>query len=334
VQQIHYQEPQVVQATPLDLELFGKNDEELFAVGRAAFAAGDYSRAASAFGRIADLYPDSKRHAAALFDAGLSHRARGEWRAALERFRAMENGYTGPDADEAAFRAAECHYNLRQLAEARAALDRLAQREDLEVGERVRALDQRGIVELEMGDPEAAERSLRAALSTFGESQEQERLDDHYAAEAQFYLGEVYRRHFEAVALDPSRSGQDQLAEAMERKCQLLITAQGHYLRVLRTRDAEAVVAAGYRVGELYDELVRQLLEAPLPPGLDAEQQAAYRGLLRQRVRVPVEKAIRNYEDTLTIAQRAGVAGRFVERTQASLDRMKQALADTGPPGS
>src|SRR6266540_3215306 len=159
--------PDEVKVSRLDLELAGKNDEELFAIGTAAYGAADYARAAAAFARLADLFPTSRHEPAALFNAGLAFERVDEWRLALERFRTMERKYEGPDALEAAFRIAECQYHLRELAEARANLDALARREDLAAGDRVRALAQRGIIELEQDNPEEAERTLRLALSAY-----------------------------------------------------------------------------------------------------------------------------------------------------------------------
>ncbi len=120
----------LVEAGPEDVDLAGRqNDEELFAIGTAAFGAGDHRKAAAAFGRRGRPLPRRRSaHAAALFDAGLSYERLGEWRLALERFRALARAYTGPDADEASFRVAECLWHLRELAEARAVLDGLARR--------------------------------------------------------------------------------------------------------------------------------------------------------------------------------------------------------------
>ena len=245
---------------------------------------------------------------------------------ALERFRALAKAYTGPDANEASFRVAECLWHLHELAEARTELDGLARRDDLEPLDHVRALTWRGVVELDQDDAEAAERSLRLALSAWQEAEERELLDDYYPAQAQYYLGEVYRRHFQAVRLDPARDGEAKLGEDLETKAQMLLSAQGHYLRTIRMGNPDWAVAAGYRIGELYDELYVQMTGAALPPGLDAEHQAAYREELRRKVRVLVVKAISIYETTLATARRTGVDNAFVERTQSSLERMKKEL--------
>jgi tetratricopeptide (TPR) repeat protein len=324
-------EPEPLVVSPLDLELAGKNDEELFAIGQAAFSAGDHARAAAAFGRLADLFPGSRHHATALFDAGLAHQRLEQWRLALERFRALARGYQGPDALEAAFKEAECRYHLDELEEARGLLDALAHR-PLPTGEQVRALTQRGVVELELGRSEEAERTLRLAVSTWKLASEAERLDDLYAAQAQFYLGETYRQHFLAVTLDPSKDGEPKLAQDLEDKASLLLSAQGHYLRTIRMNNADWAVAAGFRIGELYDAFHAALVEAPLPAGLDEEEQAAYRTELRRKVRILVTKAIGIYEQTLAVAGRSRVEdNRFVARTQASLERMKQALLGLPP---
>lgn len=325
-------EPERVEVSRLDLELAGKNDEELFAIGQAAFSAADHARAANAFGRLADLFPASRHEATALFNAGLAHQRLEQWRLALTRFRTLERRYEGPDAVEAGFKQAECHYHLGELGEARAVLDGLARRPALPAGERIRALTQRGVVELELALPEEAEQALRLAVSTWKLGSETERLDDYFPSQAQFYLGEVYRGHFLAVRLDPSRDGEGKLAKDLEDKASLLLSAQGHYLRAIRMGHADWAVASGYRIGELYDALHAALVEAPLPPGLDAEETEAYRSELKRKVRVLITKAIAIYERTLAVAGRSRVENnRFVEETQASLDRMKQALREVPP---
>ena len=327
---LRFPEEEVV-ASKLDLELSGKNDEELFLVGSAAYGAKDYARSAAAFARLADLFSSSPHLATALFNAGLAYEQLEEWRLALERFIPLARDYEGKDALEAAFKMAECQYQLRELGDAKGTLAAIAARKDLPLPERVRVWTQLGVVELEDGHADDAERSLRKAVVAAEGAGDAERLDPYYPAQAEYYLGETYRGWFESSALDPSQADEQELAKALEQKSELLLSAQGHYLCAIRLGDDRWAVASGYRVGELYDQFRRQLLDAPLPPGLDAEAQEAYRALLKSRVRVLAAKAVSAYEAALLRASRSGVEDlRFLSEAQGSLERLKLALSDGG----
>ena len=322
-------DPEEVKVSPLDLELADKNDEELFAVGTAAYGAKDYPRAAAAFARIADRFPGSRHEPAALFDAGLAYEELGEWRLALERFRALSRGWEGPDALEAAFKVAECQYQLRELGDTHATLEAIAALPALPPGARVRVLTQLGVVELEDGRPDQAEETLRRALAAWQALGDEERLDPYYPAQAEYYLGETYRGWFLALAVDPSAGDERRLQEDLEHKAEMLLSAQGHYLRAIRMGDDRWAVASGYRIGELYDAFRQQLLEASLPPGLDEEAARAYRTELRKRVRVLAAKAVSAYEAALGRASRSRIDDlRFLGEAQQALQRLQRALED------
>lgn len=323
--------PEEVKVSPLELELQGKNDEELFALGMAADAAKQWARAATAFARIADRFPGSRHEATAIFDAGLAYQRMSEWRLALERFQAFVRGWEGPDALEASFHIAECHYHLEDLAAAHATLAAVAAQPGLEPAVRVRALTLLGVLELEDGKPEEAERTLRRALAAWTAIGDAERLDPYFAAQAEYTIGEIYRRWFLTVNVDPSKDSDAKVQEAMEQKSNLLLSAQGHYLRSIRLGDHTWAVASGARVGELYDGFREQLLTAPLPPGLDEEEQQAYRDLLRARVRVLAAKAVTAYEAALGRASVSGVTDdevRILADARQALRRLEDALRE------
>ena len=321
--------PEELTVSALDLELAGKNDEELFAIGTAAYGAKDFERAAAAFARIPDRFPGSPHEAAALFDAGLAYEGLGKWELALERFRALAAGYLGPDALEAAFKVAECLYQLGDLSKTHEALLAIAARPGLDPSSLVRVLTQLGVVELEDGRPDDAERTLRRALAAFQAAASAEPLDPYYPAEAEYYLGETYRSWFLALSVDPSTSDEEKLEETLEHKSEMLLSAQGHYLRAIRMGDDRWAIASGVRVAELYDDFRRQLLEAPLPPGLDEEAARAYREELRSKVRVLATKAVAAYEAALGRAARSGVDDlRFLGEAEEALQRLREALLD------
>ncbi len=322
--------PDAPAPTALDAELAGKNDEELLAIGTAAAGAaapGDDARAAAAFAALADRFPRSPHVPEALLGAGAAYARQGEWRLALERFRALE-ARGGPEALEGGFGAAEAHYRLDDLPEARATLERILARPELPAAARVRALAERGVVELDAGKPDRAEATLREALAAYAAASATERLAPAAAAQACFYLGEVRRAALLAAPLDPAHADPGVLAAELERKSELLLSAQEEYLAAIRLGDERWAVAAGYRVGELYDALREQVLEAPLPPGLDDAQAASYRAELRREVRVLAAKAMTAYEETLALARRAGVDDvRFLADAESSLGRLRATLA-------
>jgi tetratricopeptide (TPR) repeat protein len=320
--------PEAVEVRRSDLDLAGLNEGELFAAGLAASQAGDPRRAAAAFGRLADRYPASPRRDAARLRSGLAREELGEWRAALARFLPLAAG-SGPEAERAAFEAAACHHRLGEVAQARALLDGLA-RGDRAPAVRLRALVERGVVELEGGDPDSAERSLEAALAEWSGASGEERLDERVPAKARFWLGEVWRARFLAAPLDLS-AGERELEAALEEKGRLLLQAQGHYLQAARRGSPDFGVAGVARVGELYESLHAELAAAPPPPGLDAAGAAAWRAELSGRLRVLARKALEAYQGAVDAARARGVEGDFAADAARALERVKRLLLPPGP---
>ena len=76
----------------------------------------------------------------------------------------------------------------------------------------------------------------------------------------------------------------------------------------------------------MYEDLHEQLVNAPLPRGLDEQQSVLYRQQLRDKVKNLVGKAIRVYEQTLSTAQRVGAQNPYVKKTEDALERLRKLL--------
>jgi tetratricopeptide (TPR) repeat protein len=316
----------VTPGSPEEIELSGMNDEELFALGTSSFAAEDFEKASRCFSRLADLFPQSPHFAAATYNAGLAYERLRKFADALERFKVLADPAKGTDdALDASFRAAECYYHLDDYLPAIDVLTTLAAREDIPVQDQLEARVQRGICLIEAGKLDDAEKQLRESLLWWSSHKERERLDEYYPAQGQFFLGEIYRIYFENVELDPDQ-GEEKLHKDLEYKCQMLLSAQGHYLRAIRLGHGQWATAAGFRIGSLYETLYDAMLNARVPSELNEEEAEIYRKELRDQVRVLVTKAINVYEQTLAAAERIGAETPFVEKTRESLERMKQIL--------
>lgn len=303
------------------------NDEELFARGTSAYAAGEYRKAARYFDRVVDFFPKSAHRRQSLYQGGLAYQRLSQWEPALERFAELSDPLKGSDtALDAAFRAAETLYHLGRYAEAAGILETLASRADLPAPRRIEAQVQHGVCVLEAGLSQPAESSLRKALAMWEELPNKDDAGDYFPAQAQFFLGEIYRFHYESVALDPLK-GVDELTRDLENKAELLLSAQGHYLRAIRIGNGYWATASGAQIGRLYENLYEHMVSSPVPPELtNAEQIALYRQELRKKIRVLITKAINIYERTLEAAERIGAQNAFVARTRESLKKMKELL--------
>jgi TolA-binding protein len=309
-----------------DLALLRMNDEELFAAGSSAFAAGDPARAAACFERLVTAFPESTHRIRARFNAGLARERMEDWDAARLHFSELANPLGTGDALDAAFHQAEALYHLDRYPEAATLLGKISARTDLPAARRIEAQVQQGICQVDAGDLDEGEKTLRSALVASKEAADRgEPADEYITAQAQFFLGEVYRLHCEGVTFDPEAKA-DELSRTLEYKAELLLSAQGHYLRAIKIGNGYWATAAGERIGNLYEVLHRQMIDSPTPRELNSEEADVYRQELRRRIKVLLTKAIGVYETTVATAERIGTGGPFVDRARASLERMKQLL--------
>lgn len=328
-----------------DLELEKLNDEELFAAGTSFYASEDYAQAARYFGRVCDFHSQSKHYRPALYNAGLALEKIKQWEEAWVRFSVLSDPVKGVgDALDASFRVAECDYHLERYTDAIDVLRNIADRTDVSADKRIEARVQQGICELEIDQKDAAESTLRSVLTYWNSLPDKDLVDDYFPGQAQFFIGEIFRLHYEAVALDGNKSTA-KLAEDLEYKSELLLSSQGHYLRAIRIGNGYWATAAGNRIGGLYENMYDHMIHAPAPVELVASEQEIYRAELRKKIRVLIGKAITVYERTLEAAERIGASSPFVQQTRESLQRMKDLLlaeakaeeevkATATPPGS
>lgn len=308
-----------------DLELEKLNDEELFAAGSSFYAAEDFKQAARYFGRLADFWPNSKHRRIALYNCGLADEKLELWEEAFQRFHELADPKGNGDALDAAFKSAEVLYHLERYDEAIELLSIIGSREDLGLNKRIEARVQAGICNLEAGRSEEAEKVLRKVVNDWQDLGDKDQIDDYFPAQAQFFLGEIFRLHYEEVKLDPEKTA-EQLGKDLEYKAEMLLSSQGHYLRAIRIGNGYWATASGAQIGGLYENLWDHMMNAPIPRDMTAEEGEIYRQELRKKIRVLISKAITIYERTLEAAERIGAANPFVERTKASLQRMKDLL--------
>ncbi|MCA9601427.1 MAG: hypothetical protein KC417_05360, partial [Myxococcales bacterium] len=156
------------------------------------------------------------------------------------------------------------------------------------------------------------------------------------AAQANFVLADVLRQRSEAIAIPPGTA--EEQHQVLERRAQLLLKAQTEYFNTIRYTDPAWAARAGYQIGALYDRMWATISEAPVPPPRRKFGEAdmriyedEYRKEMARMIRPLVRHAIRYWELTLMMIERASVDSEWSAKLKADLEAARTRLRLTAP---
>ena len=110
-----------------------------------------------------------------------------------------------------------------------------------------------------------------------------------------------------------------------------LLSAYGEVIAVGSPRWSEAAFA---RIGEAYRNFNKGLLDAPMPRGLDREQQELYRSMLESQALPLEDKAVEAFAKAIAISRTTGVYSEWVVKAQDLLrEYQPDAYGDVHRPG-
>ncbi len=322
----------------------------------------DYADAALYFERLIREFPDDGHVILAWYNVGVAyiHLERGEEAvAAFDKYLAMLPA-TASDKDklDGRFKRGEALATAKRYDEVVDTFDTLLG-EDLEVEDRIIALVDAGVGHYMLGlhDPDGshrptAEYRFLEARRLYRQASERARLNvGYFTAQAAFYLAELARLEFSEYELKfptpaelaaataaaakaapkgepPSNVLEKLLGDQLEQKCQLLLRAQYAYLRTIREGHAGWASAAGFNVGQMYEELHDDLIGLPAPPDLGPEAAALYQKMVRKKVLILLAKAEKTWTSNADMVTRTGAESEWAQKTRASLARIKQKLME------
>jgi len=314
------------------------DDETLFHRGQDLFAGGAYADAARVFQKLLDEFPTSTRAMTARFQLAHCHLETKNGADALTHI----DAYLAEIGDDGRFRQARRNALFKRGAalamlnrhdEVAALFDEMLGETDLSPRDEIEALVDSGVGHFMRGDmPTAEYRFLKARRLFQVASPSDKAALRFFVAQAAFYLAEIARLEFSekklalperAEGAPPIANLEGLLGEQLEEKCQLLLRAQYMFLRVIREEHVGWASAAGFKVGTMYEELYDELMRLPNPSELDADGQRLFKKVLRDKVLILLEKAIRVWQSTADMAVRTGADNEWVEKTRASLARVK-----------
>jgi hypothetical protein len=250
----------------------------------------------------------------------------------------------GPRARSALVRAASLDAYLEDWSALDAIGGTLLARADVDDLDRLVALGSRGLARVELGEiatksggaPPGGERANDAAAAK--DIYDGLELADtmHYGArdvlpvavaQLRFALGELRRTRSERIVfLDPM---QPDFLERFSERCGLLLEAQEAYAMAVRSIDPHWAAMSGYRVGEMYRLLHRDLMRIPAPPQSKTERQKQiFYAFMHVRYRVFLEKGIKQIEETIALGERTADTSPWIQRARDAKVALVTALED------
>jgi hypothetical protein len=299
---------------------------ELLQRARELAAASRHAEAARLYARVFELDPDGELAHEALFQAAVEHHTAGALELAAAEYEDVARRF--PDRDRsllAVIRAIALSLHLERWQRA-GELARLALASGRELGplSSVEVYAGGALANLHADDEKAAEWFIEKGRSVIDEHalDAAGRISEELAP-LYFALGELRRRRAERIVFDPTPKN---FAEVMENRCQLLLDAQSAYSNTFRAYDAHWSAMAGFRVGELYQRLHRDLMKIQPPPQADTEEKRKlFAAAMRRRYAILLEKALGMLEQTLSMSARTGETSVWVTRARAVEAEIREA---------
>jgi tetratricopeptide (TPR) repeat protein len=209
--------------------------------------------------------------------------------------------------------------------------DTLMARGDLDDIDRIVALGSRGLARVELGEDGAASKDILDGLELADQL--------HYGArdvlpvavaQLRFALGEVRRTRSERITFDPRAPDfTDTFTQKIEERAGGLLDAQAAYAMAVRSIDPHWAAMAGYRVGEMYRVLHRDLMQIPPPARSKTERQKQmFFAFMHISYRILLEKGLRELEQTIALGERTADSSPWIQRARDAREEMRTALAD------
>ena len=303
-------------------------EAELLSRAEGALLAQKWQVAADSYAFLFRADPSGSHASEYLFNRALALEGLEDRAGARDTFLDLATRFpSGPKARSALVRAATLDAYLEDWTALAAIGDALLVRTDLDDVDRIVALGARGLARVELGEDKVASKDIHEGLDLADQLHYGERdVLPVAVAQLRFALGELRRVRSERIELEPLPV--DFVAKLDER-CAGLLDAQAAYGMAVRSIDSHWAAMAGYRVGEMYRALHRDLMRIPYPGASKTDRQRQiFFAFMHVRYRVLLEKGLREMQQTVALGERTSDASSWIQRAREAKDEMETALAD------
>jgi len=311
------------------LHLEGVKPADLFAKGTNSYKANRYKEAQVYFSYIAVHHTKSRFHQPALYNLALSYGNLKKYQKAIDTYKTIIKQYPNTtDSENSLYRIGASYLALSKWPEAEKIFSIVVKLKDQDVPDKLEAMANYGLSLFNQKKYNLAEEAFRKAVRLYRKTSKEEFLgSDYFAAMSQHYVGRVYEARFRSRKFRPSKQG---MAEDLEEKARNLLTAQAHYIRAIRIRNPQWIVAAIYRIALMYRQMYDDMLRAPIPKHLSKEEKDLYTQMLKKRIKILLKKASIAYEKNIQAAENLGLQdNKYIKKSKRDLQELKKFIVKT-----
>src|ERR1700677_3203480 len=315
-------QPRIVTADDITTE------SELVARGERALMEQSWQQAIDAYSTLLAANPGGPRAPEWMFNLGLAYEGLQERPKARDAFLDLARKFPGlAKARPALVRAATLDAYLEDWAALQEIGDVLLARSDIDDVDRLVGLGSRGLAKVELGDDAHASKDILDGLELADQLHYGDRdVLPVAVAQLRFAFAEMYRIRSERIHFDPLPP--DYLAK-LEERCGGLLEAQMAYSQAVRSIDPHWAAMSGYRVGEMYRELHKDLMSIPAPSTSRTEKQKQiFFAFMHLRFRILLEKGLREINQTIALGERTSDSSPWIARAKDAQAEMQTALDD------
>ena len=278
-----------------------------------------FADAARYYETYAERFPEGEKVSDSLYNAVLLRVTAGDWSAAVENGNRFVQRFPRHDAiNEVYFFIGKAHEGAERwndAADLYRRFIRASRNPDLEVEATTRLAQ----VLLRGGNERAASRALEDAVRLGRRNAARLEQGLYYAAQARYMQGDRVLAQYEAIQIAGDVAG---LQRRLERKSELLREAALIYADVVEFQVAEWVTAALFQIGRSYELFAEGLRNAPVPEGLNEEEEQSYRDQLSMFI-IPIEeRALEAYEGGYQKAIELRIFNRWTAQLREALTRL------------
>ena len=306
---------------------------DLFKEANDYLIADDFKNAIRLYKVILKNFSEPEYRRVTTYNLALSYEGAGQWADAVARYReVIELSPASEDGRFALQRLGLCLWELGDYEGIKPVVARQFERSDLTLMEEVDAELLLGNALLELRDWNGAERAFLQVVHLNERGLRAWDPDKSSAsrrpyeptstpiARAHFGRGRIFHETFSTIRLVLPK---DAIRKALLDKTRLFEQAQEAYLSSVRTGDPEWATAAGFMVGQLFEDFYLDVLASEVPRDFNELELEVYFEELRAFIAPAIGKARRLYELNLGMAQRLGSRGAWVDETIAAIERMR-----------